>query len=218
MIRLIGGDLLPRCEPVPTTTATPLPPPHRRPRRPPRTARGSCCADDGSTHDYAYADRSSRSDLQDGQLMSSNAAAGGTAFPSPPGGFAPPAPVQSTRRNMELLLLGFAVIITTVSLLLVEASQEQKITLDLAKYALAYTGLFLIAHLAIRRYAPYADPLLLPIVALLNGLGWCSSTDSTSPTNRQRSTTASRHRHRMRTSRSCGLHWRSPVLCCCSCS
>lgn len=101
--------------------------------------------------------------------MSSNAAAG-TAFPSPPGGFAP-APVQSTRRNMELLLLGFAVIITTVSLLLVEASQEQKITLDLAKYALAYTGLFLIAHLAIRRYAPYADPLLLPIVALLNGLG-----------------------------------------------
>ena len=72
---------------------------------------------------------------------------------------------------MELLLLGFAVIITTVSLLLVEASQEQKITLDLAKYALAYTGLFLIAHLAIRRYAPYADPLLLPIVALLNGLG-----------------------------------------------
>lgn len=101
--------------------------------------------------------------------MSSNAAAG-TAFPSPPGGFAP-APVQSTRRNVELLLLGFAVIITTVSLLLVEASQEQKITLDLAKYALAYTGLFLIAHLAIRRYAPYADPLLLPIVALLNGLG-----------------------------------------------
>ena len=93
-----------------------------------------------------------------------------TSFPSPPGGFAP-APVQSTRRGVELLLLGFAVVITTLSLVLVEASQEQEITWDLAKYALAYLALFGIAHLAVRRFAPYADPLLLPIVAILNGLG-----------------------------------------------
>ena len=32
-------------------------------------------------------------------------------------------------------------------------------------------ALFAGAHLAIRRFAPYADPLLLPVVALLNGLG-----------------------------------------------
>ncbi|MFI8566169.1 FtsW/RodA/SpoVE family cell cycle protein [Rhodococcus sp. NPDC078407] len=101
--------------------------------------------------------------------MSSSTSAGGP-FPSPPGGFAP-APIQSNRRGVELLLLGAAVLITTISLVLVEASQEQTITWDLAKYAIAYLALMTVAHLAVRRFAPHADPLLLPIVALLNGLG-----------------------------------------------
>lgn len=91
-------------------------------------------------------------------------------FPSPASGFAA-APAQSNRRNAELLLLCCSIAITTLSLVLVEASQEQAITWDLAKYGLAYAAMFLVAHLAVRRFAPYADPLLLPIVALLNGLG-----------------------------------------------
>ncbi len=102
--------------------------------------------------------------------MSVPSAPSGTPFPSPPGGFAP-APPPSNRRGVELLLICAAIAITTLSLLLVEASQEQTITWDLAKYAVAYATLFLIAHVAVRRYAPHADPLLLPIVALLNGLG-----------------------------------------------
>ncbi|WP_280231743.1 FtsW/RodA/SpoVE family cell cycle protein [Nocardia cyriacigeorgica] len=102
--------------------------------------------------------------------MSAPAPPSAGAYPSPPGGFAP-APAPSTRRNNELLLLGFAAVVTTASLFLVEASQEQSITWDIAKYGLAYLALFGIAHLAIRRFAPFADPLLLPIVALLNGLG-----------------------------------------------
>lgn len=92
------------------------------------------------------------------------------AFPSPPGGFAP-APPPSTRRNVELLLLGLAAVVMTVSLVLVEASQEQSISWDIAKLGAAYLALFGMAHLAVRRFAPFADPLLLPIVALLNGLG-----------------------------------------------
>ncbi|QCQ93089.1 FtsW/RodA/SpoVE family cell cycle protein [Rhodococcus sp. SGAir0479] len=91
-------------------------------------------------------------------------------FPSPAGGFAA-APAQSNRRNTELILLCCSIAITTLSLILVEASQEQTITWDLAKYGLAYAAMFLITHLAVRRFAPYSDPLLLPIVALLNGLG-----------------------------------------------
>ncbi|RVW02081.1 FtsW/RodA/SpoVE family cell cycle protein [Rhodococcus xishaensis] len=91
-------------------------------------------------------------------------------FPTPVGGFAA-APAQPNRRNTELVLLCFAIAVTTMSLILVEASQEQAITWDLVKYGLAFAVMFLVAHLAVRRFAPYADPLLLPIVALLNGLG-----------------------------------------------
>ncbi|MBV8929055.1 MAG: FtsW/RodA/SpoVE family cell cycle protein [Mycobacteriaceae bacterium] len=80
-------------------------------------------------------------------------------------------PPLRNRRNAELLLLAFAAVITTVALLIVEANQEQGIRWDLAQYTVAYLALFASAHLAIRRFAPYADPLLLPVVALLNGLG-----------------------------------------------
>src|SRR4029079_1813244 len=80
----------------------------------------------------------------------------------------PPLP---NRRNAELFLLGFATVITTVALLIVEANQEQGLSWDLATYPVAYMALFAGAHLTIRRFAPYADPLLLPVVALLNGLG-----------------------------------------------
>jgi cell division protein FtsW (lipid II flippase) len=91
-----------------------------------------------------------------------------TTQPQPAVTVLPPLP---NRRNAELLLLGFATVITTVALLIVEANQEQGISWDLASYTLAYMALFGGAHLTIRRFAPYADPLLLPVVALLNGLG-----------------------------------------------
>ena len=55
--------------------------------------------------------------------------------------------------------------------LIVDANQEQGLRWDLAQNTVAYLALFTGAHLAVRRFAPYADPLLLPVVALLNGLG-----------------------------------------------
>ena len=58
-----------------------------------------------------------------------------------------------------------------MALVIVEANQEQGISWDLASSTLAFLTLFICAHLAIRRFAPYADPVLLPVVALLNGLG-----------------------------------------------
>jgi cell division protein FtsW (lipid II flippase) len=91
-----------------------------------------------------------------------------TTQPQAPVAVTPPLP---NRRNAELFLLGFAALITTVALLLVEANQEQGLRWDLAQYTVAYLALFTGAHLAVRRFATYADPLLLPVVALLNGLG-----------------------------------------------
>ena len=91
-----------------------------------------------------------------------------TTAPQSPVTLMPPLP---NRRNAELLLLCFAAVITTVALLIVEANQEQGLRWDSGAYTVAYLALFGGAHLAIRRFAPYADPLLLPVVALLNGLG-----------------------------------------------
>lgn len=80
-------------------------------------------------------------------------------------------PALPTRRNAELLLLCFAAAIISAALLIVEAKQERNLQWDWVSYGLAFLMLFGSAHLAIRRFAPYSDPLLLPIVALLNGLG-----------------------------------------------
>ncbi len=88
--------------------------------------------------------------------------------PQPPVAVTPPLP---NRRNAELLLLGFATVITAAAFALVQADQERDISWQLINYATGFFALFAGAHLAIRRYAPYADPLLLPVVALLNGLG-----------------------------------------------
>ncbi|GAA3250078.1 FtsW/RodA/SpoVE family cell cycle protein [Pseudonocardia petroleophila] len=76
-----------------------------------------------------------------------------------------------TGRTIELVLLAFAAVLVTGALILVEANQEQTLTIDLLLIGAAYLALLVAAHVAVRWLAPYADPLILPAVALLNGLG-----------------------------------------------
>lgn len=91
---------------------------------------------------------------------------------SAPGAYSSNPPRElPTRRGTELLMLGFAALIVTLALVLVDANQERQLTWSILWYGLAYLAVFTIAHLAVRRWAPYADPLILPSVALLNGIG-----------------------------------------------
>jgi len=76
-----------------------------------------------------------------------------------------------TRRNAELLLLAFAVLITVAAEAAVEATRDGRISSRLLTYAAVPLVIGLVTHLVIRKVARYADPLLLPIVVLLNGLG-----------------------------------------------
>jgi cell division protein FtsW (lipid II flippase) len=93
---------------------------------------------------------------------------GMTTQKQPPVAVMPPLP---NRRNAELLLLCFATAITVTALAIVQANQEHGLRWDLVDYAAGFLAVFAGAHVTIRRFAPYADPLLLPVVALLNGLG-----------------------------------------------
>ncbi|WP_344125952.1 FtsW/RodA/SpoVE family cell cycle protein [Luedemannella flava] len=76
-----------------------------------------------------------------------------------------------TRRNVELALLIFAMIVVALYSASVEAGMIQKVTPDFWVPIGATFVIFLGMHFAIRWLAPYADPVLLPAVALINGLG-----------------------------------------------
>ena len=78
---------------------------------------------------------------------------------------------RRTGRGAELGLLVLAGIIVTAALVIVELNQNQSLHWELLYYAGGYIAVFAVAHLLTRALAPYADPLLLPLVALINGLG-----------------------------------------------
>jgi cell division protein FtsW (lipid II flippase) len=74
------------------------------------------------------------------------------------------------RRRTELLMLVFAIAIVLLAYTAVGLGLRGKLP-GLPADLILFAVLMLAAHLAIRRFAPHADPLLLPLAALLNGLG-----------------------------------------------
>ncbi|CQR61900.1 FtsW/RodA/SpoVE family cell cycle protein [Streptomyces leeuwenhoekii] len=75
------------------------------------------------------------------------------------------------RRGVELSLLVLAVLLSVFGYCDVGLAQHGTIPPGAAGYGAGLGVLALLAHLAVRLRAPYADPLLLPIGVLLNGLG-----------------------------------------------
>ena len=76
-----------------------------------------------------------------------------------------------TRRGVELAMLVFAVLVALAAYADVGLARSQKVPPDILTYGLGLGALVLVAHVAVRRFASYADPLLLPCAALLNGVG-----------------------------------------------
>ncbi|HEV7186810.1 MAG TPA: FtsW/RodA/SpoVE family cell cycle protein [Blastococcus sp.] len=80
-------------------------------------------------------------------------------------------PAVPTRRGTEALLLAFALVITVVAQGIVDLTITGSLRPEMAQFSVWITALWVVAHLVVRKWAPYADPLLLPSVALLVGLG-----------------------------------------------
>ncbi|WUH92164.1 FtsW/RodA/SpoVE family cell cycle protein [Streptomyces sp. NBC_00433] len=75
------------------------------------------------------------------------------------------------RRNTELALLVFAVAIPVFAYANVGLAKNGSVPAGLLGYGVGLGLLATVTHLLVRKFAPYADPLMLPIATLLNGLG-----------------------------------------------
>ncbi len=76
------------------------------------------------------------------------------------------------RRSSELGLGLLAIVVTAGGYVLLLLADGPELPPDLWAILGALIGLFVVAHLAVRRLAPRADATLLPIAALLSGIGY----------------------------------------------
>lgn len=79
--------------------------------------------------------------------------------------------VHRRRRGAELFLLVLALVVGIGAYAYVGLGVEGEVPADLFGYGAWLAALLVAAHVVIRMVAPYADPVLLPLVAALNGLG-----------------------------------------------
>ncbi|MFD8688009.1 FtsW/RodA/SpoVE family cell cycle protein [Streptomyces sp. NPDC059651] len=76
-----------------------------------------------------------------------------------------------SRRNTELMMMVFAIAISVFAYANVGLAIDGSLPSGMFGYSLGLILLGGVAHLVVRKFARYADPLLLPLATLLNGLG-----------------------------------------------
>lgn len=78
----------------------------------------------------------------------------------------------ASRRTTELGLLVLGTMFVVGAYLLATLPEDSKIPTTVGPFLGIIVGLPLAAHVAVRRLAPWADGMLLPLASLLNGLGY----------------------------------------------
>lgn len=80
--------------------------------------------------------------------------------------------MRSVRRNTELGLLVLGTLFTVGAYVLASLAKDSRIPANIGPFLAVILGVQLIGHIAVRRLAPEADGMLLPLASLLNGLGY----------------------------------------------
>jgi cell division protein FtsW (lipid II flippase) len=80
--------------------------------------------------------------------------------------------IERLRRNAELTLLLMGVAIFAGAYALASLGRTASVPADIGPFLAFVMGLFVLAHVAVRKLAPGADGTLLPLAGLLNGIGY----------------------------------------------
>jgi cell division protein FtsW (lipid II flippase) len=80
--------------------------------------------------------------------------------------------IERLRRNAELSLIVLGSLIIAGAYVLATLGRTSSIPANIIPFLAFIFALFLVAHLAVRRFAPGADGMLLPLAGLLNGIGY----------------------------------------------